>query len=429
MKGKTVMETVIVNDNIRITSIEMTKLKTTSVGVYIHRPLNMEEASYNALLPLVLKRGSMLCKNQEEIAEYLDNLYGATMGATVLKRGEDQIIYFDAETIADKFAPNGEKLLKELLKLVMSVIFDPFTSDGAFDEKVFAQEKLNAIDKIDSFVNEKRQYAATRCQQETARGTAFEILRFGDKEQLEKITAKSLYDYYKSIITSSMIDIYICGTGDINDALDAVKGYTEKLEFKTAMLPKTEIISRDVTEVREVEEKMDVAQGKLAMGFLTNVKPTDDDFYALQVFNSVFGAGAHSKLFNNVREKLSLAYYASSMLEKFKGIIVVNAGVEFKNFQKAYDETLVQLEEIRKGNISEHEFTSSINAILNLCNSYFDDQRAIVGYYLSDKVAGTSTTLEQYIKKIKAVTVDDVVAVSKKLTLDTVYFLTGKGEE
>lgn len=422
------METVVVNDNIRITSIEMTKLKTTSVAVYIHRPLNREEASYNALLPMVLKGGSMLCRNREEIAKYLDNLYGATMGATVLKRGEDQIIYFDAETIADRFAPGGEKLLKELLKLVMSVIFDPYTVDGVFDKDIFEQEKINAVDKIESFVNDKRQYAASRCQQEVARGTAFEIMRFGDKEELEKITPESLYAYYKSMITSSMIDIYICGTGSIDDALEAVKEYTDGVEFKAATLPKTDIITREVTEVRNVEEKMDVAQGKLAIGFLTKVKPTDDDIYALQVFNSVFGAGAHSKLFNNVREKLSLAYYASSMLEKFKGIIVVNAGVEFANFQKAYDETLVQLEEIRKGNITEHEFTSSINAILNLCNSYYDDQRAIVGYYLSDKVAGTSTTLEQYIEKIKAVTVEDVVAVSKKLTLDTAYFLTGKGE-
>lgn len=420
------METVVVNKNIHITNIKMSKLKTTSLAVYIHRPLNKTEASYNALLPLVLKSGSTLCKNREEIAKYLDNLYGATMGATVLKRGEDHIIYFDAETISDKFAPSGEKLLKELLKLVMSVIFAPYTVDGAFDENVFEQEKMNAIDKIDSFVNDKRQYAATRCQQEVARGTSFEILRFGDKESLKKITSKSLYDYYKSIITSSIIDIYICGDGNIEDAVSAVEEYTANFEFKSTNLPKTEIISRSVAEVRNVEEKMDVAQGKLAIGFLTNVKPEDKDFYALQVFNSIFGAGAHSKLFNNVREKLSLAYYASSMLEKFKGIIVVNAGVEFANFNKAYEETLVQLEEIRKGNISEHEFNSSINAILNLCNSYFDDQRALVGYYLSDKVAGTSTTLEQYIEKIKAVTVEDVIAVSKKITLDTAYFLTGK---
>jgi predicted Zn-dependent peptidase len=147
------------------------------------------------------------------------------------------------------------------------------------------------------------------------------------------------------------------------------------------------------------------------------------------VFNSVFGAGAHSKLFNNVREKLSLAYYASSQLEKYKGLLVVNAGIEFVNFQKAYDETLVQLEEIQKGNISELEFNSSINAILNSLESCYDDQRMLQNFYLEENITGTNSDIETLKKQIKAVTIEDVVAVSKKLELDTVYFLTGKEEK
>ena len=147
------------------------------------------------------------------------------------------------------------------------------------------------------------------------------------------------------------------------------------------------------------------------------------------MFNSVFGAGAHSKLFNNVREKLSLAYYASSQLEKFKGMLIVNAGIEFQNFEKARDEVMLQLEEIEQGNISEHEFTSSINAIVNTCNSYFDDQRALATYYLSESITATNRTLDEYISEIKKVTVEDVANVAKKLKLDTVYFLTGKGAE
>ena len=166
-----------------------------------------------------------------------------------------------------------------------------------------------------------------------------------------------------------------------------------------------------------------------AMGFITNTKPTDPDYDALVVFNSVFGAGAHSKLFNNVREKLSLAYYAASQLERFKGMIVVNAGIEFENFQKAYDETLVQLEEIRKGNISEHEFTSSKIAIINNYKSFYDDQRAMASTNMMNRVAGNERTVEEMTAAIERVTVEDVVAVSKKLQLDTSYFLKGKEAE
>lgn len=423
------METVKINNNINLNFISMTKLKTTSVGVYIHRPLNRKEASYNALLPMVLKSASRLYPTREDIAAHLDNLYGATMGSAAIKMGEDHIIYFDAETISDKYTPNGERLLSELLKLLMSVIFDPKASDGRFDEKIVEQERKNVIDKIDAFINDKRQYASSRCQAETARGTDFEIMRFGDKETLSKITAKDLYDYYKSIINSSVIDIYVCGDADIKEAEKAVREYTQNIQFTDGAVTKTEIISRDIDKLNEVTERMDVAQGKLAMGYITNIKPKDHDSYALTVFNSVFGAGAHSKLFNNVREKLSLAYYASSQLEKLKGMLIVNAGIEFENFEKARDEVKLQLEDIKNGNITEHEFTSSINAIVNTCNSYYDDQRALATFYLSEAVAGTNRSLDEYIENIKKVTVEDVIAVAKKLQLDTVYFLAGKEAE
>ncbi len=420
------METLKINDNVSVSYIPMEKLKTTSIGVYIHRPLDEATATETALLPYVLKSASALCPDRESVARYLEDLYGATMGATVLKRGEDQIIYFDGETISDKYAPEGEKLLAGLLRLVMAAIFDPLVKDGAFDEKIVEQEKINAKDRIDAFVNDKRSYASARCQQETARGTKFAIPRYGSKEKIDEITAESLYDHYRSIIDSSVIDIYVCGSGSAEAAAEIVREYTGKLDLVPAKLPHTDIIERSEDKPHEVTEHMDVAQGKLAVGFLTGTRPGDDDFYALTVFNSVFGAGAHSKLFNNVREKLSLAYYASSQLEKFKGMIIVNAGIEFENFKKAYDEILAQLKEIQEGHITEHEFVSSVSAILNLCNSYYDDQRALVTYYVSDKTAGTDVSLEEFIDRIKKVTVEDVVRVSKKLRIDTVYFLAGK---
>ncbi len=420
------MQSVKINNNLSVNVISMTKLKTTSVGVYIHRPLREEDASYNALLPLVLKSGNRLCPDREAVARYLEDLYGASMGATTLKRGEDHIIYFDAETISDRYAPEGEQLVADLLRLVLSSIFEPAEENGAFNERVVEQEKLNAIDKLDAFVNDKRSYASSRCQQETARGTDFAILRYGTKEGLSQITAKSLYDYYRSIITASVIDIYICGDADAGAAAAVVREYADRLSFTDAVLPRTEIISREPGAVHNVTEEMDVAQGKLAIGFLTNVRPTDSDYDALIVFNSIFGAGAHSKLFNNVREKLSLCYYASSQVERAKGIITVNAGIEFQNFGKAYDEILVQLEEIRKGNISEDEFNASVSALVNMFNSYYDDQRAMATFSLVEKSNGTNRTVEECIEAVKRVTAEDAAAVARKLQLDTVYFLKGK---
>ena len=153
------MKTIQINENIKLNYINMTKLKTTSVGIYIHRPLTKTNASYDTLLAAVLKSASRLYPSREDIAASLDNLYGATMGSTVLKMGEDHIIYFDAETISDKYPPNGEKLLSELLRLLMSVVFEPKVCDGAFDEKIVEQERQGVLDRIDAFINDKRQYA------------------------------------------------------------------------------------------------------------------------------------------------------------------------------------------------------------------------------------------------------------------------------
>ena len=256
------MKTIQINENIKLNYINMTKLKTTSVGIYIHRPLTKTNASYDTLLAAVLKSASRLYPSREDIAASLDNLYGATMGSTVLKMGEDHIIYFDAETISDKYTPNGEKLLSELLRLLMSVVFEPKVCDGAFDEKIVEQERQGVLDRIDAFINDKRQYASSRCQEETARGTDFAIMRYGDKGTISQITPKSLYEYYKSIITSSVIDIYVCGDADINTAVSAVSDYVSELNFDKAEVTKTQIIDRTVTEVNNVTDTMDVTQGR-----------------------------------------------------------------------------------------------------------------------------------------------------------------------
>ena len=171
---------------------------------------------------------------------------------------------------------------------------------------------------------------------------------------------------------------------------------------------------------------MDVTQGKLSIGFVTGINAKDKEYPGLVVANSIYGAGTHSKLFNNVREKLSLAYYASSSVNKFKGIMTVNAGIEFDNFKKAYDESILQLEEISNGNITDDELEFSISTIVNNLDSYYDDQRYMQLYSLDCLYLGTSSDLEDYKKRIKAVKKEDVINVVKKIKQDTVYFLAGK---
>lgn len=414
-----------INKNISLCYIPMTKLKTTTIGVYIHRPLTEDEISANAVLPYVLKSGCRMCRDRGEIALYLENLCGASMGAAIMKRGDDQIMYFDAETISDKYAPQGEKLVSGLLSLLMSVLFEPNITDGAFDAEVVSLEKKNAKDRIAAVMNDKRSYAALRCTEEMCKGGVYALPKLGIAEGVDALTEKTLAEHYGGIITSSAVNIFICGEADIEDAEKTIRSYTDKMTFTPAHIPSSGLFERSGG-VKNITEKMNVTQGKLAMGFRTGVAPSDEDYPALCVFNSVFGAGAHSKLFNNVREKLSLAYYASSILENYKGIIFVNAGIEFKNFETARDEILRQLGEVKSGNVTDTELQSSITDITSSLEEYCDDQRMLQSFFLSELMMGTNRDIERVKADIASVTKERVIAVSQKIELDTVYFLTGE---
>lgn len=413
-----------INDNISLHYIPAEKLKTTAISMYIHRPLTVEDATKNAILPHILKSGCKLCKNATEIAHYLDNLYGCRFSAGISKRGEDHILCFDAETISDQYAANGEKLIKKAMDLLLSVVFDTLDE---FDETTFELERTNSINKIRSIINDKRIYANYRCQEEMCKNDSFSVPRLGYEEEMKALTREALYAYYKEIITSSLIDIYICGVANAQEVAEQVKNAISGYSFTPAVMPTCDILKKDAP-VNMVREKLNVTQGKLCMGFVTDTRLTDEDYFALMLGNAIYGGGAQSKLFNNVREKLSLAYYAGSMLNKHKGFLMVNAGIEFANYQKAYDEILAQLEEMKKGNITQLEFESSKGFIINSFNSYDDDQASMIAFYLGERICGTNFDVEYYKNEINKVKVEDVAKVMQKVRLDTVYFLEGQGE-
>ena len=279
-----------INENITLNYIPMQKLKTTSVSLYIHRPLDKEESSKNAILPHVLKRGCKKYPNSQEIAKYLDNMYGARFSAGIAKKGDDHILCFDAETISDQYAPNDEKLTEDITKFVMSIVFD---GKEKFDENSFSQEQTNSVQKIRSIINEKRIYANYRCQEELAKGDVYAIPRLGYEDKMLKLTAEELYDYYKKIIFNSPIDIYVCGQADIDNVEKSIREFLKDFHFTPAKMPVSGIIKKN-NPVKNITERMDVTQGKLSMGFLTDISSKSKDYFALVTANAIFGGGAQS---------------------------------------------------------------------------------------------------------------------------------------
>lgn len=421
------MQSYKINENITLHYIPMTKLKTTSIGIYIGRLLDSAEASANAVLPHVLLKACQKAKNASEVAKVMQNLYGAKLYASVNKRGDNQFINFEGEVISDQYAAEGEKLLSGLLDLMLSVVFEPVTQCGGFLADVLEREKVNAADRLKSIINDKTRYANNRCIEEMFREEKYSVSEWGTADGIEKLKPKALYEHYKKVVAESAINIFVSGEVNIEEVKAELASRTAGIEFKPAKLADISIIKKG-GEIREVSETTDLTQGKLAIGFRTNVAPSDADYWALIVANNIFGGGMGSKLFNNVREKLSLAYYVRTNIDRQKGFMLLYAGIAFDKLKDTCDEIFFQLDEMIKGNITDAEIANAKSEIENSLNACYDDQMQMQSYFLGNIIAGVAVSLEEYKENIRKITKDDIVAVIKKLEADTLYFLKGEAE-
>ena len=399
------------------------KFKTTSIGVYFCRPLdNKPNVTRAALIPLVLRRGSKKYPSARAIATALEEYYGAALGVSVLKRGEAQVLRFGVKALSKQFALEGDDPVIGALSLLLDMLFDPVADEKGFLEENVAIEKEDLKDDIKSIINDKREYALFRCKELMCEGESFALFESGDYDEVDKISREDLYSFYQDLIGSAPVDIFICGQADVQEVTKLLKSY-----FKPSCrqgYPKTSPSRTTGGTIRRFSEEMDVNQGKLCIGFRTHTEADSEDYYALMVANEIFGGGVSSKLFNNVREKLSLAYYASSRLEKLKGLMFVSSGVEFKNFEKAYDEIVVQFQEVQKGNVDRVELENAKRALKNALLSLDDSPRQLQDFMVSNLLS-SGADVKTYLEKIEAVTQDDVKRVFARIEIDTVYQLTG----
>lgn len=414
-------------NGIEFYKIPENKFKTFTIGIYFCDVLNKERVSSNAMIPFVLRRGSQEYSSSMAISRRLHELYGASFYSDVTKKGEIQMTYFSSDAVVDKYIPESENIFRNLTDLIFGIVTDPFLEDGKFKKDYVEQEKTTLIDLIETQKNNKDSYAIQRCFEEMCKDEPYSINEGGDIESIKSINADSLYDYYRNFYLKKLpIKVFITGEvpdADINYLVDKFKSIPRE---EIVDISKVGIIKSADPEVNHVIERFNVVQGKLCLGFRSNLAPSDDLYYALTVCNTVFGGGIHSKLFQNVREKAGLAYYASSRMDKFKGVIIVSSGIEISNKDKAMKIILEQLEEIKKGNITDVEFDSAIKTYSTAVNLLKDGQRSIADFFLGQTLLGIKTGLTDFMKNINQVTIDDVVKAAQKIELDTTYFLTAE---
>mgnify|MGYP002861085877 CR=1 FL=1 len=410
-----------------LTILDTDRFRTNCLSATLLRPLRREEAAQNALLPDVLLRGCRLCPDMGALSAWLDQRYGADIQSTVRKKGEVQGIGFFLSWIDEKFVPPGENLTGDLCALLGSFLLEPVLENGAFRQDYVDGEKVNLINAIAAQINDKRVYAATRMRQEMFPEEAYGVSKNGEAAEVEAITPETLYAHYRDILALSRIELVFAGRADVDKLTSALR-----VALKELPRGNTDPVGTDIgpmpREVRERSEVMDIKQGNLVMGFRTGVTSGDRDYPALLLLNAVYGGGITSKLFRHVREEMSLCYYASSGLDRFKGVMVVSSGVDFENYRRAKDEILRQLELCRAGEITEEELDFARNALRTSLRASGDSLGRMEDFYLSQEIGGFSYTPDDLREALETVTVQDLRRVAGSIRLDTIFFLKGAEE-
>lgn len=407
------------------------KFKTACMSVTLLTQLRRETAAMNAVIPFVLHRGTTRYGDMEQLSRRMDELYGAAVEPVVRRIGEIQCIGFYGSFPEPDYLPGGEALLGDTCALMAQLLLDPATRGGLLLPQYVDSEREKLLDIIRSRMNDKRSYALTRCIEEMCCYEDFAVSRFGSESEAENIHYKKLTRHYRELIQTCPVEIFYCGKTDF-------KAVSAAMREAFSTMPRGEIdydIGTDLRmnavedHIRFVEEEMDVTQGKLVLGFRLGECMEEPDIPALYVFNAVYGSGATSKLFMNVREKLSLCYYASSAVYLHKGIMLVSSGIEFDKLDAARDEILAQLDSVRRGEITDDELRSAKKSVASDLRAVQDSIGELEGFYLSQALDGLDYGPAELAALAEDVTKEDVQAIAKSIECDLIYFLKGSGEE
>lgn len=413
-----------IKTGIKLHTIKTGKFKTNLIAIMLTTKLNRENVTKNALIPAVLRRGTKNLTTQEEINKKLEEMYGATLDCGLDKTGDNQVLKFYIETVNDEFLPqDADNMLKESLEKIFEFVFNPYLENNGFKKEYVEQEKENLKQIIEGKIDNKARYSLDRCIEEMYKDQPFGLYKYGYVEDMKDINEKNLYEYYQQLINECKIDIFVSGIID-EETENIIKNNENiiKLKDRKPQYNQPEIIAKKSEKENDVQESMDVTQGKLIIGMDLDIG--DDNLrFDVMIYNSIFGGSANSKLFQNVREKASLAYTASSSYYRFKNNIFINCGIEIKNYEKALEIIKQQIEDMKKGDFTDEEVENAKKGIIASIKTIDDEQDTEITYFFSQELSKSKCNIEQYMDRISEVTKDKVVDIANKVSINTVYFL------
>lgn len=407
--------------NIGFTSITDEKFKTANIAVRFITKLSEKRAAANVVGTDVLTYSNSNLTTLSQLNEKLSALYGAGLSSFSAKKGDMQILGISSSYILNRYAIDGEDIEGEMLSILRDSIFSPNAHDGKFDEESFRITKKELLDRIDAEINNKRGYALSRASSIAFKGEPAEFTVYGTKESAEAVTNENAYSAYIELLKTAPVEITYVSPEENPAVIEMFRENFAKIQ-RTPETIKFNAPSPLKQEVITESETFDVRQCKMVMTF----KSESDDKYALKMLNTIWGETPVSKLFMNVREKLSLCYYCASRTNGYKRSVSVDVGVERNNIEKAKSEILRQLDEIRNGNITDEEISSANLSMDNAFSSIGDTPSSYSGWYFDCLCDGEIVTPQEKFRKYASVTKEDIINSAKALSLDSIYIMYDK---
>jgi predicted Zn-dependent peptidase len=418
-----------IGQGIALNLLSCDKFKTNCLSVTFLCPMEAETVAENALLPYVLKRGTERFPTMMALTKELEMLYGAQIAAQVNKVGDLQYFGFRAEPIRPEYA-EGCDVTGQVLSLMGEMLQRPFLEEGLLCPAYVEGEKQILIDAVRSRINHKGNYSLLRCREEMCANDPSALPEIGTEEMLAAVTPETLTARLETVRRTYPMEIWCVGSFDEHALTEQVRAIFLSQERSPLSLPDTKAFVAGEG-VRRITEEQPVKQGKLCLGFGTDIRSGHPLVPAYALMLEVLGGSPTAKLFVNVREKMSLCYYCSSVPDVKKGLMIIASGIEVSDRDKAEAAILREVEACQEGRITEEEILSAKRSVANALRTLYDDPAALISWYFKRLLIGSTESPEAYGARIEAVTLEDMVKAAKSLTLDTIYFLNGTlpGEE
>ena len=417
------IRTIALQPGVKLRCFTDTRFKQGCLSIQFVRPMCSQEAALNALIPAILLRGTRFSPDLRAITQRLDDLYGASVGVLVRRAGDYQTTGLVCGFIEDKYAMPGDRVLHPMIAFLRELLLDPLRENGMFCRDFVEGEKRNLLAAMESQRNDKRSYASKQLFKRMCPKDSYGIPRLGTPKLVRAITPESAWKHYRQLLKTSPVELFYVGSADPEQMAGELCDLLTGQERDCITLPAQSAYC--VSEPGEHTEALEVSQGRLSMGFVSEITFRDPRFVAMQMCNAIFGGCMTAKLFAVIREQMSLCYDIGSTFYGSKGIMTVSAGIDFDKDNLVRAQIMEQLEKCQKGEITPMELESARQAMLSQLQGIHDSAASIEGYYGSNSLTGLDMTPEQYRKAVEQVTVEQIAQAAQTLQLHTVYFLKG----